>query len=135
MTDMVGGTLDSAFWAQGSALTFSRSGKIKVLAITGNQRNKALPDVPTFAEQGFPNFDLPGWVGAYIDAGRHRRRRSSPKVAADMRDVLNEPKVQKHLADTGFDVVASSPAEFKARYADEFRKWQQLIKIAGFQPE
>jgi len=133
MTDIVGGTLDSAFWAQGSARTFSQSGKIKVLAITGNQRNKALPDVPTFAEQGFANFDLPGWVGAYVPAG------TSPaiigKVATDMRDVLNEPKVQKHLADSGFDVVASSPAEFKARYADEYRKWQQLIKIVGFQPE
>jgi hypothetical protein len=52
-----------------------------------------------------------------------------------MRDVMNEPRLLKHIGDSGFDVVASSPAEFKVRYSDEYRKWRDLIKVVGFQPE
>jgi tripartite-type tricarboxylate transporter receptor subunit TctC len=133
MTDMIGGSLDAAFWAQGSARTYSQSGKIKILAITGNQRNKALPDVPTFAEQGFKNFDLPGWIGAYVPAGTPAA--VTAKIARTMQEVMKQPEIGQRMADAGFDIVGSTPSEFSARYGEEYRKWRDLIKVVGIQPE
>lgn len=133
MADVVGGSIDVSFMAQGNAKAQSAAGRIKVLAVSGTRRNAGLPNVPTFAEQGFKGFEITGWIAAYVPAATPQP--IVQKLAGTLREVIRSPEVMARLEGLGFDAVASTPEEFKRSFADDFRLWSELIRSAGIQPQ
>lgn len=129
ITDMLGGRLDVTFAGGGTTRAQLAGGKIKVLGITGPRRISALPNVTTFAEQGFPGFELAGWVAVYAPAKTPKA--VVRKISADLAEVVQAPDVQSRMVDNGFEPVGSTPEQFDALYKDEFPKWAQLIKASG----
>lgn len=131
ITDMLGGHLDVTFAGGGTARVQQDSGRIKVLGITGPRRIRALPDVPTFAEQGFSGFDLAGWVGVFAPA------RTPPaivhEISAALAEVVQAPDIQQRMVDNGFEPVGSTPEAFATLYRSEYPKWAELIKASGAQ--
>ncbi|MDB5857887.1 MAG: hypothetical protein JWQ76_1576, partial [Ramlibacter sp.] len=133
MADVIGGSLDTAFMANGNAKIHSQGGKIKVLAITGKARHKDFPNVATFREQGFSGFDAAAWIGAYVPAGTPRP--VIAKLAADIAEVLRQPDIAARLEGLGFGVEGSTPAEFGAFTNDQYKLWGDMIQAAGIPKE
>jgi tripartite-type tricarboxylate transporter receptor subunit TctC len=133
MNDVMGGSLDLYFMSQGNAKHHSQGGKVKILAISGTQRSKSLPHVPTFLEQGFTGFGLAGWIAAYVPGGT-----PAPviaKIEATFRETLKHTDVIAKLDNMGYDVIGSSAEELRSFQAEEVRRFAELVKNAGIVAE
>ncbi|MBI2770887.1 MAG: tripartite tricarboxylate transporter substrate binding protein [Burkholderiales bacterium] len=133
ITDIIGGVLDLTLISQGNAKTQSAGGRVKVIAMSGAQRTKALPTVPTFEEQGFTGFGLAGWIAAYVPAGTPKP--VIAKIANTFREVLRDPEVSAKLEGLGYDVIGGTPEELRAFYQQEYKRFAELVKNAGIVPE
>lgn len=129
IADMLGGHLDVTFAGGGTARTQLAGGKIKVLGITGPRRIRALPDVPTFAEQGLAGFELAGWVGVFAPAKTSAAL--VKKISTALAEVVATPDIQARMIDNGFEPVGSSPDAFATLYRSEYPQWAVLIKASG----
>jgi tripartite-type tricarboxylate transporter receptor subunit TctC len=113
LQDLMGGHVQLMFDGPATSIPMIEGGKIKALAVSGAKRNPALPEVPTFAEQGFPVLDESAWMGLWIKPGvpadvQARIRQATLKVMA-------QPAVQARLADLGCDVGSGATPEELAR--------------------
>ena len=128
-TDLFGDLLDFAWANPASARTHSQGGKMKVLAIAGTRRVSTLPQVPTFAEQGFSGFDIDSWIGWYAPA----------KLSADvqaawvnaLREITAQPDIQARLTAFGFEPLGNTPQQFMDAFRADFPRISALIKAAG----
>ncbi len=111
--DMLGGTIDAMFAGATAAVPHLKSGKVKVLAISGTKRAKVLPDVPTFAESGFPKVEANFYLG--LAAPRGTPVTVVNKIAADVRKVLEDKAfLERFIEPFGFEPVGDTPAQFAA---------------------
>ena len=131
--DMFGGALEIAWANPGTARNHVRSGKLKVLGLTGSRRLQVLPGVSLFTEQGFKGFDLDSWVGTYAPAKTPRQRVN--EIAAALRDVTKLPEITARWIDMGFEPLGNTPDEFARNHRNDFPKWVEIIKAAGVNPE
>jgi len=110
----------------GGAAAQVTGGKIKGLGIAADKRVAATPDVPTFAESGFPGFTAASWVGFFVPA------KTDPQIIATLNAAINEtvknPDVRKKLSDIGFDAIEGSPAQAEALFKAEVGKWGDMVK-------
>ena len=113
----------------GGAAAQINGGKIKGLGIADDKRAAVTPNVPTYAEQGFPGFTAASWVGFYAPA------KTAPQIVATLNNVINEivktPEVAKKLTDMGFDPITGTPAQADAMFNDEVAKWGKMVKALG----
>jgi len=129
----VGGQLDLMFDSMPSAMSFIKSGKLRAIAVTTPKRVGVLPDVPTMAESGFPTFDTSTWYGIWAPAGTPDA--VVRKLADYARAGLKDPDLIKQYESLGAQPVGSTPQEFSAYNKSEEKKWAELIKLAGVQPQ
>jgi len=110
-------------------IPFIKAGKLKALAVTSAQRSAALPEVPTMAEQGFPEFDDTTWFGFFSAS------KTPPDVLAKLNAEINraiESKdVKEKLTGLGLDTKSLSPSEFKQYVKAEVPKWARAVKESG----
>jgi tripartite-type tricarboxylate transporter receptor subunit TctC len=126
---VIGGHVPMAYNPPPPLLPHIQSGAIRAIAITTLKRTAALPEVPTIAELGFPGFEATTWHALVAPAG------TPPDVIATLHGAavaaLNDPNVRKALTDLGVDVVANTPAEFRAYLKAEIPKWAAIVKASG----
>jgi tripartite-type tricarboxylate transporter receptor subunit TctC len=132
-TDLIGGQVPAMFDNPLNATPHVRTGALRALAVTGEQRLALLPDVPTVAEQGYPGFTSGTWYGLFAPA--RLPRELAEKISADTIAALRAPDVQQKLNAQGFDVIASDAAAFAAHLRTELAKWAAVVKAAGLKPE
>jgi tripartite-type tricarboxylate transporter receptor subunit TctC len=106
-----------------------RAGKLRAVAISSAKRNPALPDVATFAEQGFPNVQDYTWVGFFAPAG-------TPAAAVQrLNDAVNQaiksPEVLERLASLAFEPIGGTPEQFAQYVKEEVVKWGKVVKETG----
>lgn len=131
--DVVGGQVPMMFVDLAAGSPMIKAGKLKVLAVASSKRIAALPDVPTFAEQGVPNFEAWAWQGLAVPAGTPkdviaRLNREYAKAVADA-------TVNKKLVDAGVEPASSTPDQMAAYVKSETAKWAQVIAQAGIKVE
>lgn len=129
MPDVMSGTLDAMFVDALSAAPQVKAGRLRALAVSGNARLGALPDVPTFAEAGLPRLDANSWLGVVTRAG------TPPEVVAKLgaaaAAVMQDPEVRARLIAMGVQPVGSTPEQF-AKFLDvEFARYAAAVKAAG----
>jgi tripartite-type tricarboxylate transporter receptor subunit TctC len=126
---VIGGHVPMAYNPPPPLLPHIQSGAIRAIAITTLKRTAAMPEVPTIAELGFPGFEATTWHALVAPAG------TPPDVIATLHGAavaaLNDPDVRKALTDLGVDVVANTPAEFRAYLKAEIPKWAAIVKASG----
>jgi tripartite-type tricarboxylate transporter receptor subunit TctC len=105
------------------------TGKIKVLAVSGEKRVPRFPDIPTAKESGLPDYVYESWFGVMAPAGTPLPVLN--KVAADIASVLRLPDVSKAIDNQGLMVVTQSPAEFDRLIASEAQRYGQILRDAG----
>jgi tripartite-type tricarboxylate transporter receptor subunit TctC len=103
-----------------------RAGNLKGLGIAADKRSAAVPDVPTFAEQGFPNFTAASWVGFFAPAKTDPRVLETLNLAINQ--VMTSPDIQARLVSLGFDPLTGSQAEADKMFNAEIRKWGDMVK-------
>jgi len=132
-TDLLGGNLQMVLPTLASAVPYVKAGKMRGLAVTGNQRSPLLPDVPTAAEAGLPAFQLEVWWGLLAPAA------TPPAVVKrlnqELNTVLASPEMVELLAREGAVPRPSTPEQFGAFTRKELARWGKLIKDAKIQIE
>ncbi|WP_399679872.1 Bug family tripartite tricarboxylate transporter substrate binding protein [Xenophilus sp.] len=130
---ILGGNVHFLFDALSSNIPLVRSGKLKALAVTGPQREKQLPDVPTMAEQGFPGMTTEVFFGLVAPPGT-----PDPvvrKLNAAMKTALDDPELRTALQKSGNEPKYSTPEAFRALVDREGARFQALLVAKGVQPE
>jgi tripartite-type tricarboxylate transporter receptor subunit TctC len=130
VTDVVGGQIACMFTPHGDFIANHKAGKMRILATSGRTRSPFVPDVPTFAEQGFPELNVEEWFGFYAPA----------KVPANIVAVINaaingalaDKAVQDSLQILGLIPFGGTPADQLKSSQFELERWGPLIKRIGF---
>jgi tripartite-type tricarboxylate transporter receptor subunit TctC len=129
LADLLGGQVDALFATLPSAMAQIKAGKLRALAITGNARSAALPEVPTIKELGVPGVTVTTWNGVLAPA------KLPPKLAKQLHEaivhVAEEPGFKEKMLSVGVEPTTSSSAEFSARIRAEYEKWSTVIKRSG----
>ena len=101
--------------------------KLKPLAVTGARRLPELPQTPTVAESGYPNFEAYSWIGIFAPADTPPA--TLKKLTAEFQAVLNDPEIKAKLTQGGFDVLASDGPSLDRYTKAEFERWSQFVKV------
>jgi tripartite-type tricarboxylate transporter receptor subunit TctC len=133
VTDVIGGQIASMFTPTGDFLVNQRAGKLRILATSGAQRTPFTPDVPTFAESGFPELTTEEWFGFYMPAKTPANIVSAANTAINA--ALKDPLVVDSLATIGLVARGSTSADMDKSQQDEFKRWEPLVKRIGFTAE
>ena len=129
VTDMLAGNIHAMFAIIPGVLPHVKAGKMKALAVTALKRSSLAPDVPSVAELGLPQLESLAWIGLLAPAA------TPPEVLARLSAEtvrgMNAADARELLGRQGFDVVASSPADFQRWIKAESRKWARVIRASG----
>lgn len=130
VTATIAGQIDGILMSTPLAMAQIKGGKVKGLATTAPKRSPLLPDVPTFAEQGFPKADFSAWFAVFAPAGTPEpiMKLLSEKVAASVKD----PEIQKTLMEAGFSVTGTGRDEVARMIAADTLRWKAVVESSGF---
>ena len=112
-----------------SAVQHVRNGRLKALALSSKKRSTGLPDIPTVAESGYPDFDASSWFGLVGPANMPRQ--VSERISADIARVMATPEMKAKFIEQGAEPVGSTPAQFGKYMRDETVKWEKVVKLSG----
>jgi len=128
MTALLGSEVAVMFAAIPAAVPHLNSGKLRALAVGGARRATALPDVPTIKESGYA-FDASSWYG--IVGPRNLPPAIVSRLHATLAQTLQAPAMQSRLSDIGFEINATTPAEFSSHLRTETATWSKVIAASG----
>ncbi len=127
---MVGRQVSAGVNSLTDMLEMHRSGRIRLLAIPGAKRSPLVPEVPTFAELGYPQVIVRGFFGVYAPAGTPAADIAAWNEA--LQRVLAQPDLRDRLAALAFDARGSTPAELDEMARRDATVWGPVIKASGF---
>jgi tripartite-type tricarboxylate transporter receptor subunit TctC len=133
VVDLVAGRVAIMFDAVPSLLPFITAGKLRVLAAASVQRHPLLPDIPTFAELGFPRMEISLWYG--IAAPGETPRAIVQRLSTELGKILELPDIRKSFTEQGAEPKGGTPEDFAAFMRDERARWGAVVKAAGIKPE
>ena len=132
-TDLLGGTLQAVILPLGELTAFHRAGEARLLAVSSEARLPRLPDVPTFAESGFPAITGEEWYGIFLPAG------AAPATVTALNEALvaaaASPEIRDALTRIDLTPYTLNPDEFRARISQELSYWGPIVAASGFKPE
>lgn len=132
VTAVVAQQVDMATTTIPTAFPFIKQGALRVLAVAARKRVNALPEVPTLAEAGFPDFENASWIAFFAPA--RTPQRIVGRLNAEVAGALRQPDVHGRLTALGFDIQTRSQPDFAAYVGAEVEKWAKVIKTTGIQP-
>lgn len=127
--DIGAGAIDSVIITTSSIRPPLAAGRVRILAVTSLKRTAAFPNVPTLAESGYPGFDLNDWNGLFAATGTPAAL--IDRMQAVVAEAIKDPKVRERLDPSGAELVASTPAGFKAWLDGQRTLLTGLVKDAG----
>lgn len=133
VTDMMGGNIHTMFAIAPGVLPHIKAGRMKGLAVTALKRSDQAPDIPSVAELGYPQLESLAWIGMLAPAKTPQE--IVDKLSTETQRILRDPEAKKTLSNLGFDVVGSTPAEFRRFQHAEIEKWGKVIRATGAKPD
>ena len=130
INDLIGGQVPAAIDTVADLSELHRSGKIRLLATSGDKRSTAVPEVPTFKELGLVGVEATGWFGFFGPA-------NMPKPIVDalnraINKALQSPDLVEKLSKVGMDPATSTPEGFSKIVGLDYAKWAPVVKASGF---
>jgi tripartite-type tricarboxylate transporter receptor subunit TctC len=130
MTDLVGGQVQLAFVVLLNVINHIRAGKLKAIAIGGNRRSPLMPEVPTFAELGYPEVETHAWFGLFLPAAAPREL--ATRLQRDISRFMAEPEFrERQIVAKGYDAVLSTPEDFTLYLRRDSESRARAIRISG----
>jgi tripartite-type tricarboxylate transporter receptor subunit TctC len=133
ITDLVAGHIPSAFAVISTGVPHVRSGKVRAIAVTGEKRAQALPDVPTIAESGIKGYAATNWYGMLAPAATPPA--AIERLNRELNAALKSPDIAAQLKDNGIDAAPSTPADFMKFVQAEEKKWVPIIRKSNIKVE
>ena len=133
LSDLLGGTLSVSFSTLAGVQGQIQSGAVKALAVTTRDRTAILPDVPTVAEQGYPDYDVSAWMAIVAPKGTPGEAVDSMQKAFNT--VLVRPAMRERLKAVGADVAGGSPADLASFMQREASQWAEVVKAINLKTE
>ncbi len=133
INDLIAGRVQMMFESLNSIAPFARSGAVRALAVSGDHRSTAFPDLPTVAEAGVPGYSAPTWSGVIAPAGVPRP--ILDRLNAAINRAIQSQAMRQFQAAIGDEPAGGTPEEFAALIAADSRKWGEVIKRAGIRLE
>ncbi len=134
LTDVVGGHVPLMFDGLATSLPMIRAGKLKAFAVSTPQRSALLPDVPTFAELGYPQLETVSWMGLWIKPDVPAAVQASVREAT--LKALSQPAVRARLLDAGLEAGSTrGPDELMASLMSDYQRVGEVLKSIDFKPE
>jgi tripartite-type tricarboxylate transporter receptor subunit TctC len=130
--DMLGGRIDINIGTVSNLLPLIREGKLRAIAITGAERSRALPDVPTMAESGFPQLTRGDWTGVWAPAGTPAS--IVAKLNGEINASVTTPAMMAAMRKLDFEPKVGSPEDFAKFVLSEIDAWTPAAKAAGILP-
>lgn len=130
VTGLIAGHSLFGFAQVNSSLPQMRAGLLKALAVTSAERDRSMPDVPTFAELGYPEFTARVWFGLLVKAG------TPPDIVEHLTEAAKaahaDPEVRQKLEAQGYEVVAETGPQLLPNIKQQGERWGKLVKASGF---
>lgn len=132
MMDIMGGHVDMLFLTATTAINQVKDGRVKGIGVTSAERMPLLPDVPTLAEQGYPNIVSSSWQGMFVQKGTPQP--IIDKLRAAVNEALKDPEILARIAEGGGRAVGSASEEWaRAFIVAETQRWGDLVRSTGAQ--
>ena len=128
IADVLAGQVQVFITTPPSVMQHVNGGRLRALAVTGKTRHPGMPNVPTVAEAGLPNFDLDAWVALYAPAGTPAA--TLQKLSTDLRRALELPETRQRAEAAGIEVRYLAPAEMTRLLERETAEWGKAIRSA-----
>jgi tripartite-type tricarboxylate transporter receptor subunit TctC len=133
-TDAIGGQIELGVASVAAISPHIKSGKLRALAVTGEKRSHAMPDVPSLSELGLPGFNALAWWGIFAPAGTPKP--IIDKFHAELVKALGQADLRKTLTETlGMDLVVSTPEAQQKFLVGEMARWGKVVKDNGIKPD
>jgi tripartite-type tricarboxylate transporter receptor subunit TctC len=132
LVDLMGGRVQAFFAPVPTILEHVRAGKLKMLAVTTKKRFATLPEVPTIAESGFPDYELLQWWGFMAPAGTPREVLREQHT--QIKKILDSAEVRERLAALGAEPGGGPPEQFDALVREEIPRWSRVVEAAKMTP-
>lgn len=133
LKDLLAGRIQFMFATVPSVLPHLNAGKLRPIAISSLKRSRAIPDVPTVAEKGFPNFEAGSWFGLFAPKGTPEAVIATVNKAVN--EVLRMPAIEQQMISQGSDPVGGTPAQFGQFTQREHDKWRVIVRESGARAE
>ena len=133
LVDLIGGQVQMFINNPLTVIAHINSGRLRAIAITGEARVPALPQVPTFTEAGLPGLDVKPWFCVLAPAGTPKTIIN--KLSTEIARIVAMPDVQEYLAKQGMDPFSSTPEQLAALMRTDLAKWAKVIKTANIRLE
>lgn len=134
MNGLLGGEIQLSTGSASVAGEFLKAGRVKALAVAGSKRSSLFPEVPTTAEQGYPQLRAAVWYALVAPAGTPEP--VIARIAADVKAILENPEfAQKNATSRGLEVNAGGPTELRQAIRDDVAATREMVQAAGVTPE
>jgi len=133
MSDVLSGQIHLVVIGVPAAAPHIKAGKLRALALVAPQRAAALPEVPTAAEAGLPNFEVTTWYGVLAPAGTPKT--IVTRLNAELVRIMHAPDLKERLAAMATDPATSTPEEFADYIKREIAKWAEVVRQAGLKAD
>jgi len=133
LTALMSGEVEMNFENSLIVVPHIKAGRVRAIAVTGAQRSKLMPDLPTIAEGGLPGYNASGWYGFVLPAAVPKEIVS--RLANDFNRILRMPDVVERLSGQGAEPVINTPEQFTAFIRTEIDKWTRLVKTANMKAD
>jgi len=129
MPDVIAGRVSIMFETVTNALAAARGGRVRALAVTGIERWKQAPELPTVAEAGVPGYRVDSWTGLLAPASLPQS--VVERLNAEVVKATKTPAYREQMSALGVEAISSTPEEFRAFMVEEVAKWRQAIQLSG----
>ncbi|MCG5261830.1 tripartite tricarboxylate transporter substrate binding protein [Cupriavidus gilardii] len=133
LMDTIAGQVNMSFPVLSAAQQQVQAGKLRAIGVTGPKRSPLMPDVPTIAEAGLPDYAFETWFMVFAPAGTPQP--VIAKLNAALNTALNAPTLKARMVREGFDPMPTTPEQARMRLAKEMPLWAKLIKERGISAE
>jgi len=133
VTDLLGGQVPVMFDNVPNVLPHVKSGRLRALAVSGAKRSSLVPDLPTVAEAGVPDYEVTVWFGLVAPAGTPRE--VVQKLNAEVQKILAMPDVRERFLAQGVEPQGSTPEQFAEHIRTQMAKWAKVVQDAGVKAE
>jgi len=129
LPDVINGRVPVLFGNLAPLLPHLRSGRLRPMGVTAVRRSPALPDVPTIAESGYPEFQATNWYGVLAPAGVTED--IVRKLNAALIEAVTAPNVREHYSNNGVESTTSTPENMRSFLRGEIEKWARVVRVSG----
>ena len=128
--DLVGGHVQAMFGSPFQVMAFVAAGKVRVLATTKGKRIEMFPDVPTFAELGYPDMTADAWTAYMAPAGTPPA--IIQRLSTEFTRIVTAPEIVAAFDKEGYTLLGSSPAVTGQMIRSELKRWEGVVKASGW---